>query len=134
MGVVEFRKSLNFAKEFRYNVFRRLSLLVVGLVLALTLRNYLALAIAAPVSAVVAVIFSFVMSSYRPRPSLVAARLVWSASRWMILQNLAQVALDRTDEFISGGVSNSTSVGNYYIAGQVAPMPTRELAARSSAP
>jgi O-antigen/teichoic acid export membrane protein len=128
VGVAEFRKSLDFAKEFRYGVWRRLSLFLVGLALALTLRNYLALAIAGPISASVAVFFSFTMSSYRPRFRLSHARVVWGASRWMILQNLSQVALDRADEFIIGGVSASRDVGNYYIAAQVAPMPTRELA------
>jgi O-antigen/teichoic acid export membrane protein len=128
VGVVEFRKNLDFAKEFRYWIFRRLSLFVFGLILALTLRNYLALAIAAPVSAVVAVIFSFTMSNYRPRLCFSRVGLVWGASRWMILQNTAQVALERADEFVIGGVATPTAVGHYYIAGQVAPMPTRELA------
>ncbi|MGE3332908.1 MAG: oligosaccharide flippase family protein [Rhodospirillaceae bacterium] len=128
VGVVEFRKNLDFAKEFRYWIFRRLSLFVFGLVLALTLRNYLALAIAAPISALVAVVFSFTMSRYRPRLCFSHIGLVWGASRWMILQNTAQVALERADEFVIGGVATPTAVGNYYIAGQVAPMPTRELA------
>ncbi len=128
VGVAEFRKSMDFAKEFRYGLWRRFSLLFIGLALALTLRNYLALAIAAPVSAVVAVIFSFTMSSYRPRLRFSHARLVWGASRWLIFQNLSQAALERADEIIIGGVSTSANVGIYYIAAQVAPMPTRELA------
>jgi lipopolysaccharide exporter len=80
------------------------------------------------VSAFVAVLFSFTMSSYRPRVCFSHVRFVWSASRWMILQNTSQVALERADEFVIGGVASPTAVGNYYIAGQVAPMPTRELA------
>ncbi len=128
VGVVEFRKSLNFAKEFRYWIFRRLSMVVVALVLALTLRNYVALAISSTATALVTVIFSFAMSSFRPRFSLAAARRFWGASRWMIMQNVSQTSLDRVDEFIIGGVSTSTAVGNYYVASQVAPMPTREIA------
>jgi len=38
------------------------------------------------------------------------------------------VALDRADEMVIGGVASPASVGTYYIAGQVAPMPTREIA------
>jgi len=128
VGVAEFRKSLDFAKEFRYGLWRRLSLSFIGLALALTLQNYLALAIAAPLSAIIAVVFSFTMSTYRPRPQLSHARFVWGASRWLILQNVAQTALERTDEFVIGGVTASANVGTYYIAAQVAPMPTRELA------
>lgn len=128
VGVVEFRKALDFAKEFRYAIFRRLSLFVFSLVLALTLRSYFALAIAAPVSAAVAVAFSYGMSTYRPRLCFSHIGVVWGASRWMILQNVAQSALDRSDEFVIGGVAPSAMVGNYFVAGQVAPMPTREIA------
>jgi lipopolysaccharide exporter len=128
VGVAEFRKALNFAKEFRYNIWRRLSLFIVGIILALTLQNYFALAIAAPLSAVVAVFFSFKMSTYRPKLCFTRIGFVWSASRWMILQNVSQSALERSDEFIIGGVATSAVVGNYYIAAQAAPMPTRELA------
>ena len=46
----------------------------------------------------------------------------------MILQNLSQAALERGDEFIIGGVAPAASVGHYYIASQVAPLPTREVA------
>jgi len=128
VGVAEFRKSLDFAKEFRYGLWRRLSLFLVCLALALTLGNYLALAIAAPISSVIAVIFSFTMSAYRPRFRLSHARQVWGASRWLILQNVSQAALERTDELIIGGVGSAANVGTYYVAAQVAPMPTRELA------
>lgn len=128
VGVVEFRKSLDFAKDFRYAIFRRLSLFVFSLILALTLRNYLALAIAAPVSAAVAVIFSYGMSTYRPRLAFSHIGLVWAGSKWMILQNMAQSALDRSDEFVIGGVAPPATVGYYFVAGQIAPMPTREIA------
>ena len=128
VGVVEFRKSFDFAKEFRYSIFRRVSLFAFSITLAITLRNYFALAIAAPISAMVAVGFSFGMSRYRPRLCFSHMGEVWGASRWLILQNLSQVALDRADEFVIGGVANAGAVGNYFIADQVAPMPTRELA------
>jgi O-antigen/teichoic acid export membrane protein len=128
VGVVEFRKAFDFAKEFRYSIFRRLSLFVFSIVLALTLRSYFALAIAAPVSAVVAVAFSFGMSRYRPKLCFSHVGAVWSASKWLILQSVSGAALDRADEFVIGGVANSTAVGYYFVADQVAPMPTRELA------
>jgi len=128
VGVAEFRKSLDFAKEFRYNLWRRASLFIIGISLALIFKSYLALAIAAPISAAVAVLFSFTMSSYRPRPQLSHAWLVWGASKWLILQNLSQATLERVDEFIIGGVSSAATVGNYYIAAQTAPLPTREVA------
>lgn len=128
VGIVDFRKTLNFARDFQFGVVHRLSLLGFTLVLALTLRSYLALAIAAPLSAAISVILSFVMSKYRPRFCFTKFRSVWGSSRWFILQSVSQSAIDGSDEFIIGGVGNSVDVGTYYIAAQAAPMPTRELA------
>ena len=64
IGVVEFRRHLDFSKEFRYTIWRRLIVLGFGLGLVLVFRNYLALALAAPVSELITLIMSFVMSSY----------------------------------------------------------------------
>ena len=45
IGTVVFRRDLNFAREFRYNVYQRLATVAITVALAITLRNYWALAI-----------------------------------------------------------------------------------------
>jgi O-antigen/teichoic acid export membrane protein len=58
IGQVDFRRDLRFDKEFRYWVYRRLLTFFLTIGIAFWLRNYLALAIAAPVSGAVTVVLS----------------------------------------------------------------------------
>ena len=50
IGQVDFRRDLRFDKEFRYWVYRRLLTFLLTIGIVLWLRNYLALALAAPIS------------------------------------------------------------------------------------
>ncbi len=127
IGVVEFRRHLDFSKEFRYTIWRRLIVLGFGLGLVLVFRNYLALALAAPVSELITLIMSFVMSSYRPRLCLRRARELWRFSRWQMLYNITRFINGRGDQFVIGGLGAATTIGTYYVASDIATMPAREL-------
>lgn len=127
IGVADFRKTLDFSKEYRYFLVRRLSVFVIGLILAALLRDYLALVLATVVAAVVTVAVSFVMSPYRPRLSLAKWREMGSFSQWQMLFNSAQFAGQRVDEFIIGGLGKAADIGNYYVAVDISTMPTREV-------
>ena len=85
IGQVDFRRDLRFDKEFRYWVYRRLLTFVLTIGIALWLRNYLALAIAAPISAAVTVFLSYVMSRYRPRFATRHLREIWTFSKWWMV-------------------------------------------------
>lgn len=127
IGVVEFRRDLDFAKEFRYWVARRLSLFVFSLVIILILRNYMALALAAPLSGLVTVVLSYTMSPYRPRFDVSRIRPLWSFSKWMILYQTTRFMDERADEFIIGGVGTAKDLGSYNMASGVAMMTTSEV-------
>lgn len=127
IGVVDFRKDLDFAKEFRYWIFRRLSLFVIALGIALALRDYRALAIAAPVSAVLTVALSYMMSSYRPKFCVARIRALWSFSQWLIVDHVSRFVGERIDQFVIGGLAGATNLGHYFMASEVSAMPTREV-------
>ncbi len=127
VGVVEFRKRLDFRREFKYWVIRRLFTVTFTLVLALAMRNYMALAIAQPTAGLVTVILSYVMSDYRPRISFAKFGEIWSFSRWLIVYNTAGFVTDRVDEFIVGGIAGPVRLGHYFIAADVSTLPTREV-------
>ncbi|MGE5548717.1 MAG: oligosaccharide flippase family protein [Solirubrobacterales bacterium] len=127
IGVVEFRQNLEFSKEYRYWVWRRVIMLGVGLGLAFIFRNYLALAIAAPLAGVVTVIVSFVMSSYRPRWCLTHWREMWSFSQWLIIYSSARFVSSRADQFVLGGLAGASATGAYYVASSIATVPGREI-------
>jgi len=127
IGIVEFRHKMEFAKEFRYWTLRRLIMLGFGLGLAFTLRNYMALALAAPISGVLTVVISFTMSSYRPRLSFSRWRELWHFSQWQLLSNSTRYVNGRVDQFVIGGIGDAADTGSYYVASDIAGMPTREM-------
>ncbi len=129
IGTVDFRRQLDFAKEFRFGVWRQLSAVAINLAIVLALRDYLALAIAVPVSAAIAVVLSYRMSPYRPRLSLARFRRIWPFSQWLIVYYTAEYAADRGDELLVGRIAGATALGFYSFASQIAVMPVRELVA-----
>ncbi len=127
IGVVDFRKNMQFAKEFRYWLYRRLTDIVLSLSLVFVLRDYHALAIAMVVSSCVTISYSFMMSSYRPWFSTTKVRELWSVSQWLMIDHGCQFIGRRVDELILGRISGSTTVGNYFMASDISTMPTREV-------
>jgi lipopolysaccharide exporter len=127
IGQLEFRRDFNFQKEFRYWVYRQLLTILISITLAVILRNYLALAIVAPLSSLVMVVLSFRMSSFRPHFSTTYISQLISFSKWYAILDSARFAADKIDELIVGRIGSATILGHYYVASDLATMPTREL-------
>lgn len=127
IGVVAFRKDLDFAKEFYFNVFKRVTTVAVTIACAVVFRNYWALAIGIVVGGVLNVIISYLMHPYRPRFSFAAAGEMWHFSKWMMFLSVATYGIFRIDEFIVGGLKDSAKMGVYNVAADIAQMPSNEI-------
>lgn len=127
IGVVAFRKDLDFSLEYRFSVYKKIISFVVTIGLAIWLRNYWALAVGMVVSQVIGVILSYAMHSYRPRLSLEAGRKIWSFSQWMLFINIGNYGYEKGDEFVVGKLSTSREMGLYTIAYEISNLPTTEL-------
>jgi len=127
IGVVAFRKDLQFSKEYSYQVAQRVVNFVVTIGIALWLRSYWALVVGILGGRVISVAISYVIHPYRPRFCLSKAREIWSFSAWMLLVHVAQFLQDKTDEFVVGNVTNTETMGNYNVAADAATAPTIEL-------
>lgn len=127
IGTVNFRRKLDFRTEYRYWVIRKLGKIAITLVLALSLRNYYALAIAAPLGALFVVGLSYTMSSYRPKFELKRVRSIWDFSKWLIVLDTSRLFERRGDEFSGGIFGLADQVGTYSVASDLATMPTREM-------
>src|SRR4029077_13988981 len=103
---------LQFDKEFRYWVYRRLLSFLLSIGIALLLRNYLALAIAAPITGIATVVLSYVMSSYRPQFALSHVGEIWAFSKWWILFGLVRFFGSQGEEFILGGLTTPKVAGS----------------------
>lgn len=127
IGTVDFRRTLNFGKEFRYWTIRKLIRISITIGLALILRNYFAMALAAPLGAGLIVALSFIMSDYRPKFDVSRIREIWNFSKWLILIDSSRLFERRGDEFAASIYGIADQVGHYSVASDLANMPTREL-------
>jgi lipopolysaccharide exporter len=129
IGVVAFRKELDFGKEFRFGVYKKLLVFFVTVPLALILNNYWALVVGIVSGRAMGVVLSYKMHPYRPRFSLQAARELWSFSQWMLVLNVATFLQSKIDEFVVGGMKDSSKLGTYNVASELALLPNAVIIA-----
>jgi len=129
IGVVAFRRDLDFARDFRFMIYKRLITFVVVVGAALWLRNYWALVIGILAGNILGCALGYAMHPFRPRFSLAGWTKLWSFSQWMLVRNIGGYALSRCDEFIVGGLAGTRSLGLYSLASEISQLPSTELVA-----
>jgi len=129
IGVVTFRKELNFRAEFMWLTGKRLVALAVVLPLAFVLRSYWALVIGIVVGRLAGVALSYAAHPYRPRFSIAARHDLLGFSKWVLLVSILQFLLQRCGDLIIGRTLGSGPLGIYNISLEVASLPTTELVA-----
>lgn len=127
IGVVAFRKELDFAKEFRFTLYNKLLNFLVVVGAALWLRNYWALVFGTIVSSLAGVVVSYLMHPYRPRLSLACIREIWGFSQWLMISRIGSYLNRKCDELVVGGHIGSTAMGNYHVANELATLPSNEI-------
>ena len=127
IGIVEFRRSMDFAQEFRILVGKKVVGFVVTVALAIWLESYWALVAGTVASKISGVVLSYAMHPYRPRPSLGAARELFTFSVWLLLNNVLVFATTRLSHFLIGRALGPTPLGLYTVGSEVANLPTTEL-------
>lgn len=132
IGVVNFRRNLDFRREFQFGVYKKLSSFTVTVVAALVLRSYWALVIGVVAGRVVEILLSYVMCSYRPRLSLARVGEIWGFSKWLVLTRFSMLINRQFDRWVVGSVSGASAMGNYFIAQDFASSPSDEIVAPMS--
>lgn len=129
IGVVAFRKELNFRAEFMWLSGRRLIGLATVLPLAFLLRSYWALLVGIVLGRITGMLLSYVAHPYRPRFSLAARHELLRFSRWVLVVNVLGFFLQRASDLVIGRTLGSGPLGVYSIAVEVASLPTTDLVA-----
>ncbi|MEO1574468.1 MAG: lipopolysaccharide biosynthesis protein [Pseudomonadota bacterium] len=129
IGVVNFRKRMEFDKEFRFMFLCKLAGFLVTVPLAFLLRNYWALIAGQVANKVVAVTLSYTMDAYRPRFSLKAWRGLFNFSKWLMIGNICGAIRLRATELIIGRLSGAKALGFFNVSLELSNTPTTELIA-----
>jgi lipopolysaccharide exporter len=127
IGVVAFRRDLQFKKEFWFGVSKKIAMVAVTIVAAFTLRSYWALVVGLVGGRFADVLISFSRHPYRPRFSLSKTRELWGFSRWLMFGRVGDMLTRKLDEFVIGGQLGTQAMGNYFVASDVATAPTEEI-------
>jgi lipopolysaccharide exporter len=134
IGVVDFRRELDFSRNFRYGLYQRLSVFVVTLVLALAWGNYWALVAGILTGSVASLWLSFWMHPFRPRLSTARMDDILSFSIWTLVKHVGLYLAGKLDEFVVGGMGGvpglpgASVMGQYNVAADIASAPTDEIA------
>jgi O-antigen/teichoic acid export membrane protein len=128
IAVVDFRKKLEFDREFRFLMIKRLISFSVVVPLAFAMRNYWALVISIVVGKIGAVVVSFWLHPYRPRLSLSARGELFSASKWLFSNNLILLLRERSADLMIGRFMGSHDLGLYAISQEISTLPQQFVA------
>jgi O-antigen/teichoic acid export membrane protein len=127
IGTVDFRREMQFQKEFAIMVLPKFFGIVATLTAAFIHPSYTALLYGIITSQGLRSVMSYVMHPFRPRLSLRAWRGLVGYSVWTWLLSLAILLRNRSDTLLLGRLTNSTSVGVYSVGAEIAALPTSEL-------
>jgi O-antigen/teichoic acid export membrane protein len=127
IGVVAFRKNLEFHKEFGYMVATKLVGFIATVGLAIVLRNYWALVFGTLIWNIGGVMLSYWAHSYRPRLSLEKRHDLFSFSKWLVASNIMIFAKSQGIDMVVGRIAGAAYLGLYSVAYQISNLPTTEL-------
>ncbi len=127
IGTVDFRRNMQFRKDFQYNLVTKLLSFVVTISLAFYFRNYIALVGGMVAGQFILVMVSYLVSSYRPRLSLAAAGEIWSYSIWVLASSTGSYMLSRLDQWVLSTQASASLMGQYTVGSELAQLPLSEV-------
>lgn len=127
IGIVKFQKELDFSKEFRFLIAKRLFGFITTIGFALILKSYLAMVIGTIAAKIFGLILSFIIHPMRPKPSLKKAGEMLRVSQWLLLKNTSQFIDNNFHKLYLGGKLDTKTIGGYAIATEISDLPGTEI-------
>ena len=129
VGTVAFRKDLEFHKEFRFLLTKKLVTFPLTIGLAFLLRNHWALVAGMVTGRATDLLLSYRLHPYRPRLCLKAAGDLLHFSKWLLFLNSLMFLRDRSADFVLGRFGGAGSLGLFSVSYELANLPATELVA-----
>jgi len=129
IGVVAFRKELDFRKEFWFQLNRKFIGFFVTIPIAIMYHSYWALVAGTIAAQLFATIYSYKIHPFRPRISKKEIRSLMHFSKWMLMNNIVGYLKERLSIFFIGRLHGAGPLGLFEISYTFAHLPTTELSA-----
>ena len=127
IGIVEFRRNIQFGMEFKLLFIPRILQFTTTITLAFVLQSYWALIAGIVVSGTARFVMTYVVHPYRPRLSLAHWRDLLGFSAWIWAGGLATLVWERCDAVVLGPAMGSGPLGVYLLAAEISILPLTEL-------
>ena len=129
IGVVAFRKELNFRRDFIFLFGKRAAMVCLTVILVLVLRSYWAMVFGMIFGRTTGVALSYALHPYRPRMTYAKVSDFFGFSKWVFIQNILYFLKERSSDFIVGRLGGPHALGVFNVSTEIASMPGTELIA-----
>ena len=127
IGIVDFRRTLAFHKEFQLQLTGRVLAVAATIALAVIFRSYWALVAGILVNRLARLVQSYWMSPYRPRVGLRSWRQIIGFSMWSWAVGVVAMLRERLEVIVVGRLLGAGSAGIFAIGAETGALPTTEL-------
>ena len=134
IALVDFRRELQFDKEFKLNISVKLIGFFITVYLAYELRSYWALVIGASLSRFFLLLMGYWFRPYLPRICFSRIGEIFNFSRWLLVMNFAAFIRKQLPNVVLGKVVSSSAVGLHSLGSEVGQSVTQELTAAMNRP
>ncbi|MEO3388960.1 oligosaccharide flippase family protein [Mesorhizobium sp. CAU 1741] len=118
--MVIFDRQLLFSRSFILETVSKVGSVLVSAIVAFQFRNYWALVAGPLAAALIALVLSYALAPYRPRPALASLRVLWGFSSWLTLVSIVNTLNLRLDQFIVGSVLGQRTLGHFSVGSDIA--------------
>lgn len=127
IGVVAFRKDLDFKREFAFLSAKKILMILTAVPIAWIIGNYWALIAGMVMGRFAATVLSYLMHPFRPRWALSHVGELLGFSKWMFAVNVVNFVKVRYADFVVGRIAGANALGLYSIGAEIASLPTSDL-------
>lgn len=128
VGTVDFRKYLNFDRDFRFELWTKVCGFIASIAVALIWRTYWAFVVGVLTGVITTIVTSYLMSPFRPRFSLSMWRPLFHFSKWIFGAELIGAIANKIDVFLLSRFSTVENVGFYTVSYEIGCTPSSEVA------
>ena len=128
-AIVYFRKNLDFHREFAYRVGRAATIFVVSIGIAWVFRSPWAIVLGEVAGGFVAVVISYLIQRYRPRPAFdrETAGDLLGYGKWITASGLVVYLINNGDDVFVGWFIGPAALALYQTAYQISNTPATEI-------
>ncbi|GAB4114381.1 MAG: lipopolysaccharide biosynthesis protein [Candidatus Caldatribacteriota bacterium] len=129
IGIIYFKKELEFNKEFIYQLTGTLADFIVAISAVLILRNVWALVLGLLAGNITRCFVSYLIHPYRPRLNFALKKVkeLFGFGKWIMTSSILVFLITQGDDIFVGKLLGTTALGFYQLAYRISNLPATEI-------